>query len=136
MCFCFGPKKYFVCMPVSILAVIPVELHPLVPEGEGVHLQSMLLDLLDEVGRPALIAPPPNVISTPGGHKVSLEVDVMISSHTVHPAHLIYPHPRQANVVEPLPHCGVAGDVPLEEEHQLEVRLVLHVLQAAHLKCL
>ena len=122
-------------MPVSILAVVPVELHPLIPKGEGVHLQSMLLDLLNEVGRPALVVSPPQAISTPGGHKASLEV-VMISSHTKHLAHLVYPHPRQADAVQPLPHRGVAGDVLLEEEHQLEVRLVLHVLKAAHLKCL
>ena len=53
--------------------MVPVELHPLVPEGEGVHLQSVTLDLLDEVGRPALPIPPLEAIRTPRGHKVSLK---------------------------------------------------------------
>ena len=51
-------------MPVGILAVVPVELHPLVPEGEGVHLQTVTLDLLDKVGRSALIIPPLDTIRT------------------------------------------------------------------------
>ena len=60
----------------------------------------------------------------------------IILQHNKHQIHLVYPHPRQANVIESLPHLGVASDVLLEEEHQLEVRLILHILQAAHLKCL
>ena len=60
----------------------------------------------------------------------------IILQHNKHQIHLVYPHPRQANVIESLPHLGVASDVLLEEEHQLEIRLVLHVLKAAHLKCL
>ena len=60
-------------MPIRILAVVPVELHPLVPEGEGVHLQSVTLDLLDEVCRSALIIPPLDAIRTRRGYKVSLE---------------------------------------------------------------
>ena len=53
--------------------MVPVELHPLVPEGEGVHFQTVILDLLDEVGRPTLPVPPPDAIRTPRCHKVSLE---------------------------------------------------------------
>ena len=60
-------------MPVGILAVVPVELHPLVPEGEGVHLQTVTLDLLDKVGRSALIIPPLDAIRTRRGYKVSLK---------------------------------------------------------------
>ena len=59
-------------MPIRILAVVPVELHPLVPEGEGVHLESVRLDLLDKVCGPAFIIPPARVIGTPRGHKVTL----------------------------------------------------------------
>mgnify|MGYP001435165819 CR=1 FL=1 len=60
-------------MPIRILAVVPVELHPLVPEGEGVHLQSVTLDLLDEVCRSALIIPPLDAIRTSRCYKVSLK---------------------------------------------------------------
>ena len=59
-------------MPIRILAVVPVELHPLVPKGEGVHLEPVRLDLLDEVCGPAFIVPPAGVIGTPRCHEVTL----------------------------------------------------------------
>ena len=60
------------CIPVRILAVVPVKLHPLIPESERVHLESVCLDLLDKVRGPAFIIPPAILISTPRGHKVTL----------------------------------------------------------------
>ena len=61
-------------MPIRILAVVPVELHPLVPEGEGVHLEPVRLDLLDEVCGPAFIIPPVSGIGTPRCHEVTLYI--------------------------------------------------------------
>ena len=63
--------------------MVPVQLHPLIPEGEGMHLEAVALDLLDEVCCPTLILPPPYVVTTPGGYQVTLDhchVNLMLNT--------------------------------------------------------
>ena len=58
--------------PVGVLAVVPVQLLPLVPEGEAVSPQPVPVDLAYEVGGAALVAAAADGVLAAGGHQVTL----------------------------------------------------------------
>ena len=98
---------------------LPVELPPLVPEGEAVRLQIVAVYSLQEVGRSA----PLNVSTL-------LVVPMTRSDQTS----LVYSDTSQLQSVQSGP--VLVSDVPLQQEDKLQVRLVPDILQAGDLKSL
>lgn len=118
--------------------MVPVQLLPLVPEGEAVSLQPVPVDLAYEVGGAALVAAAADGVLAAGGHQVTLQTCeggckvCHLHVHILHSSSLVDPDAGQPQRVEPVP--VLLGDVLLEEEHQLQLGLGPHVLQARHLE--
>ena len=53
--------------------MVPVQLLPLVPEGEAVSPQPVTVDLAYEVGGAALVAAAADGVLAAGGHQVTLQ---------------------------------------------------------------
>ena len=118
----FKVFSYYIFMdlvPVRILSMIPVKLHPLVPECKAVGFQSMLMNNIKKIcWFTPFDASTSNVVFVAWGYKVSL-----VNSHS-----------SQIKLIQPCP--DGLRQVLFSQEDQLEVCLVSHIFQAADLKCL
>ena len=106
-------------LTVWILAMFPVEFPPLVSESEAVCFEAVLVDSLQEVGWFSPLDTSPALL-------------ILVTRR--HQAALVHTNAGQLQSIQPSP--DLLGDVLLQQEHQLQVRLIPDVLQTGDLECL
>ena len=115
----FPVTKCLINSEKCLLLILPVEFPPLVPEGEAVGLEPVLVYSLEEVG---------------GGSPLDTATLAVVRVTRSHQAPLVHSDPCKIQTVQSRP--NVLCDVPLQQEDKLEVCLVPDILQAAYLECL